>query len=491
MTAASSPRTGGSAADVARRRESNEGRLKRALLLTVGVLLVEVAGGIVSGSLALLADAAHMFADVAALTLAWAGVALGGRAPTRRHTFGFARAEVLAAFVNAEVLLLASLGILWESWRRFQSPVAIHTGVMLPVAVVGLAANVAAARLLHGGRGSIGVRAAYLEVVTDALASVAVLVAAVVMARTRWYGVDAVLSAAIAVAILPRGIGILRDAAHILLEGAPEGIDLPRLRDALLGVPGVETIHDVHLWTLTSGLHSASVHIRAAPGSQRGEVLGGRAAPPPGRSRGGARHDPDRAGRRDGLPHRRRARVRGTMPQTPHLEQHFTASDTVRDVVIGMSDGLTVPFALAAGLSGAVTSTGIIVTAGLAEIAAGSIAMGLGGYLAARSDAEHYASEREREHREVREKPDGRGGGGRRDLPRIRALRRGGRSDPALLPEEAQRVDRLHDAVRARPREAGPAAGPPERPDDRRGLRGGRPDPARAVHDRGLGAARR
>jgi cobalt-zinc-cadmium efflux system protein len=234
------------------RREANEGRLKRALLLTVGVLLVEVAGGIVSG-----------------------GVALGGRAPTRRHTFGFARAEVLAAFVNAEVLLLASLGILWESWRRFRAPGPIHTGVMLSVAAVGLSVNLVAARLLHPGKSSIGVRAAYLEVVTDALASVAVLVAAVVMAQTRWYGVDAVLSAAIAVAIVPRGIGILRDAAHILLEGAPEGIDIPLLRDALLGVPGVETIHDVHLWTLTSGLHSASVHIRATAGSRRDEVLAG------------------------------------------------------------------------------------------------------------------------------------------------------------------------------------------------------------------------
>ena len=118
-------------------------------------------------------------------------------------------------------------------------------------------------------------RAAYLEVVTDALASIAVIVAAVVMARTGWYGLDALLSAAIALLILPRGFGILREATHILLEGAPEDIDIPRLRDAILGVPGVEAIHDVHFWTLTSGLHSASVHIRALAGSPRGEVLRG------------------------------------------------------------------------------------------------------------------------------------------------------------------------------------------------------------------------
>jgi cobalt-zinc-cadmium efflux system protein len=264
--------TGGLAAE----RASNKGRLRAALLLTVGVLGVEVAGGLASHSLALLADATHMFADVAALTLAWASMALGDRAPTGRHTFGFARAEVLAAFVNAEILLVASLAILWEAWQRFRAPGPIHTELMLGVAAVGLVANVGAARLLHAGRkGSLGVRAAYLEVLTDALASLAVIVAAVVMARTGWYGLDALLSGAIAVVILPRGFGILREAAHILLEGAPADIDIPRLRAAILEVPGVEAIHDVHFWTLTSGLHSASVHIRALPRSPRSEVLSG------------------------------------------------------------------------------------------------------------------------------------------------------------------------------------------------------------------------
>ncbi len=257
-------------------RASNKGRLRAALLLTVGVLALELAGGLVSHSLALLADAAHMFADVAALTLAWAGLALGDRPPTGRHTFGFARAEVLAAFVNAQVLVVASLGILWESWQRFRSPGPIHTELMLGVAAGGLVANVAAARLLHEGRrGSLGIRAAYLEVLTDAMASLAVIVAAAVMAKTGWYGLDSLLSAAIAVVILPRGFGLLREAAHILLEGAPADIDIPAVRAAILGVPGVEAIHDVHFWTLTSGLHSASVHIRAAPRSARSEVLSG------------------------------------------------------------------------------------------------------------------------------------------------------------------------------------------------------------------------
>jgi cobalt-zinc-cadmium efflux system protein len=275
VTDAPGPSTGKTAAFFAAERVSNKRRLRLALILTIGVLALEVAGGILSGSLALLADAAHMFTDVAALTLAWAGLALGERAPTRRHTFGLGRAEVLAAFVNAELLLLASLAILWESWQRFRAPGPIHTDLMLGVAAVGLAVNLAAARLLHAGRRSLGVRAAYLEVLTDALASFAVIVAAVVMARTGWYGADALLSAAIALVILPRGFGILREAAHILLEGAPADIDIPQLRDAILAVAGVEAIHDVHFWTLTSGQHSASVHIRALARSARGEVLKG------------------------------------------------------------------------------------------------------------------------------------------------------------------------------------------------------------------------
>jgi cobalt-zinc-cadmium efflux system protein len=257
-------------------RASHKSRLRSAILLTLGVLAVEVIGALLTHSLALLADAAHMFTDVAALLLAWAGMALGGRAPTGRHTFGLARAEVLAAFVNAQMLLIASGLIVWEAWQRFRSPGPIDTGLMLGVAAFGLVANVGAARMLHAGRhGNLSMRAAYLEVFTDALASLAVVVAAIVMARTKWYGLDSLLSAAIAVFILPRGFGILREAAHILLEGAPAEIDIPRLRTALLAVPGVEAIHDVHFWTLTSGLHSASVHIRVLPRSARSEVLGG------------------------------------------------------------------------------------------------------------------------------------------------------------------------------------------------------------------------
>jgi cobalt-zinc-cadmium efflux system protein len=251
-----------------------KGRLRTALILTIGVLIVEISGGIISGSLALLADAAHMFTDVAALTLAYAGMALGDRAPSGRHTFGLARAEVLAAFVNAQLLLVASVGILVEAWRRLHASSPVQTGLMLVVAAIGLAANLVAIALLRAARGaSLNMRAAYLEVLTDALGSVAVLVSAAVMARTGFWRLDALVSAGIALLVLPRAVAILREATHILLEGAPEGIDIPALRAEILGVPGVETIHDLHFWTLTSGLHSASVHIRATPESARDAVL--------------------------------------------------------------------------------------------------------------------------------------------------------------------------------------------------------------------------
>lgn len=249
-------------------------RLRAALAITSGVLLVEVAGGLASRSLALLADATHMFADIAALILAYAAMGLAERAPTRRHSFGLYRAEILAAFVNAQVLLVVAVSILFQAFRRLQNPVEVRTGIMLWVAVAGLAANVVAVRLLSPGRkASLNIRAAHLEVVTDLFGSLAVIVAALLIPATGWKWLDPVVSIAVAGIILPRAVGLLRRTAHILLEGTPGEIDVPDLRRRILEVPGVEAIHDLHFWTLTSGMHSASLHIRAAADSPRGEVL--------------------------------------------------------------------------------------------------------------------------------------------------------------------------------------------------------------------------
>lgn len=256
------------------KRDSRKRSLLGALALTGTILVLEVAGGIFSHSLALLADAAHMFADIGALLLAYAAMTLAGRAPSGRHTFGLYRAEILAAFVNAQLLLLVSVYVGWEAVRRFRQPVEIHTGVMLWIAAAALLGNILSMALLsRGSSSSLNMRAAYLEVFTDMLSSLAVLAVAIAIPLTGWRWLDAAVSVAVALFILPRAIGLLKQSAHILLEGAPGEIDLLALRQDLLSLPGVEEVHDLHCWTLTSGLHSASVHIRAAAETGRGEVL--------------------------------------------------------------------------------------------------------------------------------------------------------------------------------------------------------------------------
>jgi len=262
--------------DLSSGREARRRRLRAALALTAAVLALEIGGGIASGSLALLADAAHLFADIAALILAYAAITVAGRAPTGRHTFGLYRAEILAAFVNAQILLVLAVGILVEAAMRFSSPVPVRAGVMFWIAAVALLANLAAVRLLSQGRApgrNLNMRAAYLEVFTDMLGSAAVLAAAIAIPRTGWLWLDPAVSAAVAVFILPRAASLLKQSAHILLEGSPGDIDAAAVREELLGIPGIEAIHDLHFWTLTSGLHSASVHIRAGSDSPRRDLL--------------------------------------------------------------------------------------------------------------------------------------------------------------------------------------------------------------------------
>lgn len=253
-----------------------KGRMRAALVITLAVLAVEIAGGIASHSLALIADAAHLFADLASLALAYAAMTVAERAPTGKHTFGLYRAEILAAFVNAQILLVMGVGILIEAAARFASPVPVHTGLMLGVASFALAANFVTMRLLshgHAHRDSLNIHAAYLEVVTDMLGSAAVLAAAFLIPRTGWLWLDAGVSALVAAAILPRAVSLLRQSAHILLEGAPGNINAQSIRQGILGVSGIDAIHDLHFWTLTSGVHSASVHIRARADANRSDVL--------------------------------------------------------------------------------------------------------------------------------------------------------------------------------------------------------------------------
>jgi cobalt-zinc-cadmium efflux system protein len=255
-------------------RELDRRRLRGVLCLAGVFLLIEIAGGLASGSLALLADAAHLFADVAALTLAYGAMALAELVPTKKYTFGLYRAEILAAFVNAELLLVVMGFLFYEAYLRFLEPHEIRTGLMMAVAVAGLCASLVSVALLREGSAhSLNVKAAYLEVLSDALGSFGVVIAAGVIAFTRWFWLDPLVTVGIGCLVLPRALSVLRHSAHILLEGTPLEVDLGEMRRRLLAVPGVVELHDLHFWTLTSGLHSATVHIRAAEESPRGEVL--------------------------------------------------------------------------------------------------------------------------------------------------------------------------------------------------------------------------
>ena len=244
---------------------STERRLMAALVLAATYLIVEVIGGFWSGSLALLADAGHMLTDVAGLGLALLAIRFSERPATPERTYGYYRGEILAALANAVVLVLISLYVLYEAYQRFLSPPPIASGTVLIVASVGLVVNVAGIYLLRSGaRESLNVKGAYFEVLSDLLSSVAVIAAAAVMWLTGWYYADPIVSAGIGLFILPRTWTLMREAVGILLEGTPSDVNLAALRGALARVPGVSGVHDLHVWSLTSGYNAMSAHLVAA-----------------------------------------------------------------------------------------------------------------------------------------------------------------------------------------------------------------------------------
>jgi cobalt-zinc-cadmium efflux system protein len=253
---------------------SNRRRLALVLALTLAFLGVEVAAGLLTGSLSLLADAGHMLTDVAGLVLALLAMKVAERPPSPRRTYGYHRAEILAALTNGVVLLGVAGYILFEAWHRFAHPRPVPGLPVLAVAAVGLAVNVAGAFALYGGsRASLNVRGAYNEVMADALSSVGVMAGAAIIALTGWYWVDPLVAALIAAFILPRTVSLLREAVGVLLEGAPREVDMDALRAAMEGVPGVKRIHDLHVWTLTSGVHALSAHAILTEDATHAEVL--------------------------------------------------------------------------------------------------------------------------------------------------------------------------------------------------------------------------
>ncbi|HEU4370924.1 MAG TPA: cation diffusion facilitator family transporter [Methylomirabilota bacterium] len=232
------------------------------LALTCAFLVVELIAGFWTGSLALLADAGHMLTDAGALALALFATWIASRPPTPAKTYGYYRAEILAALVNALVLLVVAGAILAEAWQRLRQPAPVLAGPMAVVAGLGLGVNLACARLLHRGAAeSLNVRAAYLEVLSDALSSLATLAAAGVILTIGWTGADAVASAAIALLIVPRTWSLLRQAVNVLLEGTPPHLVLDEIEAAMCAVAGVRRVHDLHVWTLTSGREAMSAHV--------------------------------------------------------------------------------------------------------------------------------------------------------------------------------------------------------------------------------------
>lgn len=242
--------------------QAHRGRLAWVLAITGVVLVAEVVGGLVSGSFALLADAGHMLTDAAGLLLALAATRLAARPATLRRTFGWQRAEVLAAMVNGMVVAGVGVVVLVEGVSRALHPRPIDAGLMLGIALVGLAANAAGIALLHRGQGeSITVRGAYLEVLGDLLGSAAVVAAAVVVLTTGFTRADGLASVLVGLVILPRAAALLRQVGAVLLEAAPDGVDLAVVRAHIAEVPGVAEVHDLHAWTITSGVPVLSAHV--------------------------------------------------------------------------------------------------------------------------------------------------------------------------------------------------------------------------------------
>lgn len=244
------------------------GRLALVLGMTVAVLIAELVGSALSGSLALLADAGHMATDAVGIALALGAVTLAQRPARGRRTFGWQRMEILAAVANGLLLLAVAAYVLVEAVRRIGNPPDLESGLMLGVAAVGLAVNLVSLAVLHRGRQeSLNIRGAYLEVLADALGSVAVIVAAVVILTTGWTWADAVASVLIGFLVLPRAWHLLREALDVLLEAAPRGVDLDDVRAHILEVDGVLDVHDLHAWTITSGMPVLSAHVVVTDGA--------------------------------------------------------------------------------------------------------------------------------------------------------------------------------------------------------------------------------
>ncbi|MFF4724024.1 cation diffusion facilitator family transporter [Streptomyces mirabilis] len=238
------------------------GRLRVALSITLTVMVVELVGGLMADSLALVADAAHMATDAVGLGMALLAIHFANRPPSGNRTFGYARAEILAALANCLLLLGVGGYVLYEAIHRFVTPADTEGGLTIVFGLIGLVANtISLTLLLRGQKDSLNVRGAFLEVVADALGSVAVIISAVVIMTTGWQAADPIASILISIMIVPRTWKLLHETLDVLLEAAPKNVDMADVRAHILALPGVEDVHDLHAWTITSGMPVLSAHV--------------------------------------------------------------------------------------------------------------------------------------------------------------------------------------------------------------------------------------
>ncbi len=243
--------------------EDNKSRILWAMLLTFGFMLAELIGGIISGSLALLADAGHMLSDGAALLLSWLAFKISDRQANHTHTFGWHRFQVLAAFVNGLSLLVIAVWIIVEAVQRIVSPVVVMTLPMLVIATLGLIINIIVFKTLSGGdQENLNLKSAMIHVLGDMLGSVAAILAALLIWFFQWYMADPLLSLLVAVLIIRSGWIVVKKSAHILIEGTPNDIDMTTIRDQLIAnIPAVIDAHHIHAWSLTNGFNMITLHV--------------------------------------------------------------------------------------------------------------------------------------------------------------------------------------------------------------------------------------
>lgn len=247
--------------------------LKIVFGVTASYLIIEVVVGFISNSLALLSDAAHMLTDVGGQALALFAIWMTSKPRNNRKTYGYYRTEIFSALINALVLIFISGFILYEAWRRFKEPPAVAGIPMLLVAVCGLIINLIAMKILRAGsKESINIKGAFLEVVSDMLSSVAVIIAGIIILATGWLYIDPIMSALIGLFILPRTYNLLKESVDILLEGVPKDVDFAAVEKFITEKPGVLSVHDLHIWTLTSGINALSGHIIMSAETKLSEI---------------------------------------------------------------------------------------------------------------------------------------------------------------------------------------------------------------------------